>query len=204
MLLPGSLLSRSLALVLLGLGMHGGARLVVAPLLAAFLDNANSIEQAETLLQRYLELAEQRPAMAERLAAQQEFAASAAGYLQGPSDALAAAQLQDRVRSVVEGAGGQLRSTQILPAKQIDGDSGIRRAALRVQIAITIDGLAQTLYELESGQPYLLIDQLSVREERTQRRRRDEPDAEASLYIGLELSGYLHGGGLHPRAETRN
>jgi general secretion pathway protein M len=192
MLQPGSLLSRTLALVLLALALLGGFRLVVAPLVAAFQDNASRIEQAEALLQRYLALAEQRQAMSERLATQQELAASAAGYLQGPSDALAAAQLQDRVKSVIEGAGGELRSTQILPAVVIDGDAGIRRAALRVQFAVTIEGLAETLYELESGQPYLLIDQLSVREQRARRRRSDEPETEASLDISLELSGYLH------------
>lgn len=192
MLQPGSLLSRALALVLLALALLGGARLVVAPLLAAFQDNASQIEQAETLLQRYRALAEQRQAMADRLAAQEELAASAAGYLQGPSDALAAAQLQDRVKSVIEGAGGELRSTQILPARATEGDAGIRRAALRVQFAVTIEGLAETLYELESGHPYLLIDQLSVREQRTRRRRRDEPEPEASLDVSLELSGYLH------------
>jgi len=192
MLRPGSLLSRALALVLLALALLGGARLLVAPLLAAFQDNASRIEQAESLLQRYRALAEQRQAMADRLAAQEEMAASAAGYLQGPSDALAAAQLQDRVKSVIEGAGGELRSTQILPARATEADAGIRRAALRVQFAVTIEGLAETLYELESGQPYLLIDQLSVREQRTRRRRRDEPEPEASLDVSLELSGYLH------------
>ena len=165
---------------------------MVIPLFAAFQDNASSIEQAETLLERYLKLAEQRPALADRLAAQRELV-SAAGYLQGPSDALAGVQLQDRTKSVVEGAGGNMHSTQILAAKPIDGDSGLRRVALRVQFEITIEGLAETFYELESGQPYLLIDRLSVREESTQRRRRDEPETGARLHITLELSGYLHG-----------
>jgi general secretion pathway protein M len=192
MLQPGSLFSRTLALALLALALLGGFRLVAAPLMAAFQDNAARIEQAETLLQRYVALAEQRQAMSDRLAAQEELAASAAGYLEGPSDALAAAQLQDRVKSVIEGAGGELRSTQILPARAIEGDDGIRRTALRVQFAATIGGLAESLYELESGQPYLLIDQLSVREQRTRRRRRDEPETEATLDVTLELSGYLH------------
>ena len=190
MLQPDSLLSRTLALVLLALALLGGGRLVVAPLLAAFQDNASRIEQAEVLLRRYRALAEQRPAMADRLAAQQELAASAAGYLQGPSDALAAAQLRDRVKSVIEGAGGELLSTQILPARAIEDIAVIRRVVLRVQFDVTIEGLAKALYELESGQPYLLIDQLSVREQRA--RQRDESEMEARLDISLELSGYLH------------
>ncbi len=191
MLQPGSLLSRTLAVVLLGVALLGGARLVVAPLLAAWRDAAAEIEQAEFLLQRYRALAEQRGAMAERLAEQQELAASAAGYLQGPSDALAAAQLQDRVKTVVERAGGELRSTQILTATPVEIDATIRRTALRVQFVVTVAGLAETLYELETGQPYLLIDELTVREQRTRSRRRDEPESEAQLDVSLELSGYL-------------
>ena len=191
MLQPGSLLSRTLAIALLLVALLAGVRLVVEPLLDAFREAADGIAEAEALLQRYRVLAEQRPALARRLEEQQELAASAAGYLQGPSDALAAAQLQDRVKTVIEGAGGELRSTQILPAQPIEGDAAIRRAALRVQFAVTIDGLSATLYELETGQPYLLIDQLSVREQRVRRRRRDEPEPETSLDVTLELSGYL-------------
>ena len=191
MLQPGSLLSRTLAIALLLVALLAGVRLVVEPLLGAFREAAAGIAEDEALLQRYRVLAEQRPALARRLEQQQELAASAAGYLQGPSDALAAAQLQDRVKTVIEGAGGELRSTQILPAQPIEGNAAIRRAALRVQFAVTIDGLSATLYELETGQPYLLIDQLSVREQRVRRRRRDEPEPETSLDVTLELSGYL-------------
>jgi general secretion pathway protein M len=105
------------------------------------------------LLQGYGALAEQRPLLAERLAEQQERAPSAAGYLTGPSDALAAAQLQDRVKTAVEAAGGELRSTRILPATPLEGDPGFRRTTLRVQFVVTIEGLETTLYELETGQP---------------------------------------------------
>jgi general secretion pathway protein M len=191
MLQPGSLLSRTLAIALLAVALLGGYRLIVAPLLTAYQEGGSSIEQAKTLLQRYRALAEQRPQLAKRLAEQQERAAAAAGYLEGPSDALAAAQLQDRVKSVVETAGGELRSTQILPAQSIEGDLGFRRTAVRVQIIVTIEGLAATLYELETGQPYLLIDDVTVRQERVRRRRRSAPESEPMLDVNLELFGYL-------------
>src|SRR5688572_19195730 len=110
MLQPGSLLSRTLAVVLLGIALLGAYRLVIAPLVTAYRDGQSRIEQAKELLQRYEALAEQRSLLADRLAEEQERAASAAGYLTGPSDALAAAELQDRVKSVVEGASGELRS----------------------------------------------------------------------------------------------
>jgi general secretion pathway protein M len=191
MLRAGSPLSRMLAIVLLGVALLGGHRLIVAPLLGAYQQGERDIEDARTLLQRYRALAEQRPRLAERLAEQEERAAAAAGYLEGPSDALAAAQLQDRVKSVVEAAGGELRSTQILPAEALEGDLGFRRTTIRVQIAVTIEGLASILYELETGQPYLLIDDVTVRQERVRRRRRSEPESEPILDVNLELFGYL-------------
>ena len=191
MLRPGSPLSRALAIVLLGVAVLLGHRLVVAPLLSAYQQGEQDIEDATALLQRYRSLAEQGPQLAERLAEQQERAAQADGYLEGPSDALAAAQLQDRVKSVVETAGGELRSTQILPAESLEGDLGFRRTTIRVQIAVGIEGLASTLYELETGQPYLLIDDVTVRQERVRRQRRGQPESEPILDVNLELFGYL-------------
>jgi general secretion pathway protein M len=191
MLQSGSVLSRTLAVVLLGIALLGGYQLIFAPVLVAYRDGETSIEQSKELLERYQALAEQRSLLADRLAEQQERAASAAGYLTGPSDALAAAQLQDRVKSVVEAAGGELRSTQILPATRLEGNLGFRRTTLRVQFVVTIQGLETTLYELETGQPYLIIDDVTVRQERIRRSRRDDPKSEPVLNVSFELFGYL-------------
>ena len=190
MLQPGSVLSRTLAIAILGIVLLGAYRLIATPLVIAYLDGEARIEQAKELLQRYEALAEQRSLLADRLAKQEERAGSAAGYLTGPSDALAAAQLQDRVKSVVEGAGGELRSTQILPAEALEGDLGFRRATLRVRFVVTIEGLKTTLYELETGQPYLIIDDVTIRQERV-RRRGNDPERAPTLDVSLELFGYL-------------
>jgi hypothetical protein len=190
MLQPGSVLSRTLAVLLLGIALLGAYRLILAPLVVAYRDGEARIEEAKQLLQRYEALAQQRSMLADRLAEQQERAASAAGYLQGPSNALAAAQLQDRVESVVEAAGGELRSTQILPAERFQDGLAFRRTALRVHFVVTIDGLQATLHELEAGQPYLIIDDVTVRQERV-RRRRSEPLRPSMLEVNLELFGYV-------------
>lgn len=190
MLRPGSLLSRVLALGLLAGLVIGGYLLVVVPVLAAYRETGEAIERAETMLQRQRALAALHPLLVARLEEEQEQAEAIAGYLQGPSDALAAAQLQDLVKGVVETAGGELRSTRILPAEIVEASSGTRRAALRVQVIVSIDGLAEVLYELEAGQPYVLIDELSIRSQR-ERRRRGEPEGEPRLDVSLELSGFV-------------
>jgi general secretion pathway protein M len=128
--------------------------------------------------------------MLARLEEEKQQAAAIAGYLEGPSDALAAAQLQDRVRGVVEAAGGELRSTQIMPAEPVDASPGTRRATLRVQLMVAIDGLAEILYDLESGQPYVLIDELAVRSQRI-RRLSGGPGGPPLLGVSLQLSGFV-------------
>lgn len=190
MLQRGSVLSRTLAVALLGIALLGAYRLIIAPVLIAYRDAEARMAQTQELLQRYEGLAQQRSLLTDRLAEQQERAAAAAGYLQGPSDALAAAQLQDRVKSVVEAAGGELRSTQILPPGQLETALGIRRTTLRVHFVVTIEGLEETLYELETGQPYLIVDNVTVRQERV-RRRRSEPQGHPMLDVSLELFGYV-------------
>jgi general secretion pathway protein M len=190
MLQPGSLLARALALVLLAAAVAGAWLLVVVPVLDAWRENADAIEQAETLLQRQWALVAQRPLLIARIEEEKEEAEATAGYLRGPSDALAAAQLQDRLKAVVEAAGGELRSTRILPAEAVEASPGTRRTALQVQMIVTIDGLAEILYGLEAGQPYLLIDELSVRNQR-ERRRRGESELEPRLDVNLRLSGFV-------------
>jgi general secretion pathway protein M len=189
MLQPGSLLSRALALGLLGAVLIGAYVLVIAPVIGLYRETDDAIETAETLLQRHRALAAQRSELSARLDEEKEQAAAVAGYLEG-SDALAAAQLQDRVKGVVEAAGGELCSTQILPAEAVDASPGTRRATLRVQMVVAIDGLAEILYDLESGQPYVLIDELAVRSQR-ERRRGGGPEAPTLLDVSLQLSGFV-------------
>jgi hypothetical protein len=56
---------------------------------------------------------------------------------------------------------------------------------------VAIDGLAAILYDLESGQPYILIDELSVRSQRPRRRLGSTSEAAPWLDITLELSGFV-------------
>jgi general secretion pathway protein M len=190
MLRRGSLLSRILAVALLGGLLLAGYGLVLAPVMTAYRDVGQGIEQSQLLLQRYRSLAGERPELSARLAVLEQRAAKAGGYLKGPSDALAAAELQDYVRGVIEGAGGSLRSTQILPASAIDSTVPLRRATLRIQLGIDIKGLQKVLYKLETGQPYLFFDQLTVRQQRL-RRRSNEPEQKPELDVSFEVYGYV-------------
>lgn len=190
MLRRGSLLSRTLALALLAAVPLLAYRFVIEPVIATYRDADEAIAQAQRLLTGYRERAEQKTELAELLAAEDARAAGTTGYLQATEDALAAAELQDRIKAVVEAAGGDLRSAQSLKAATVEATT-VRRAALKVRFQADIESLAKILYELETGEPYLFIEGLSIREERRRRRRRDEPEGPPLLDVVVDLYGYV-------------
>jgi general secretion pathway protein M len=191
MLRPGSPVSRLLALTLLAAVPVVGYLFVVAPVIAAYRDAGVAIAQAQRLLQSYRERAEQRPQLAQLLAAEEERAASVTGYLAAIDDALAAAELQDRVKGVVEAAGGELRSAQSLKVEPVDAIEGVRRAGLKVRFSADVESLGTILYDLETGEPYLFVDGLSIREPRRQRRRGNDPEEAPQLDVMVDLYGYV-------------
>ena len=191
MLRPGSLLSRLFALALLAAVPLLGWAFVLEPVIAAYREANQAIAQTQRLLHDYRERAGQRPQLAELVAEQEAHAAAVRGYLEAVDDALAAAELQDRAKIVIEGGGGALRSAQSLRVEAIEASAAVRRAWLQVRFTADIESLATILYELETGEPYLFVDALSIREPRRQRRRRDEPDEAPQLDVVLDLYGYV-------------
>ncbi|MGH6899267.1 MAG: type II secretion system protein GspM [Geminicoccaceae bacterium] len=191
MLRPGSLISRLLALALLAAVPVLGYLFVVGPVIAAYRDAGEAIAQAQRLLHGYRERAEQRPQLAQLLAAEEARAGSVTGYLDAVDDALAAAELQVRLKGVVEAAGGELRSAQSLKVEPVDAVDGVRRAGLKVRFSADVESLATILYDLETGEPYLFVDALSIREPRRQRRRRDAPEEAPQLDVMVDLYGYV-------------
>ena len=190
----GSLVSRMLALALLVALVFGAVRLIALPVADAYQQAAQSIAQSQTLLQRYQALAAERPQLEEQVAAQREATVTSAAYLEGESDALAGAALQDQVRTIIARAGGELNSTQILPVAPAGPDNSVRRASLKLQLTVDIEGLQQLLYELETAEPYLFVDDLIIRERRL-RRLRDGAGEELMLDVSFEISGYLRAAG---------
>jgi hypothetical protein len=94
---------------------------------------------------------------------------------------------QEDVGAKIEKNGGKLRSIQILPVKT-DGD--FKRVSVRVQLTATLGSFARILYALESGKPYVFIDNLDVKNRRGRKaKQKEEEDPE--LVIRFDLYGYL-------------
>ena len=184
---PASFLSRILALALLGAVLAGLYLLAVRPMTEQYLHYRRSIDQSQDLLGQYRRLGASLPALQSQLDELDRRRASAGTQLQGASDALVAADLQNRIKGIVDARGGQLTSTQILAAKD---EAELRRIGIRVQMTATVDALYRIFYDLESGKPFLFLDNIDIRQRRARRRRKEAAD-DSNLAVRFDIYGYL-------------
>lgn len=106
-------------------------------------------------------------------------------YLKSASEALAAADLQGIIKRVAGPKGMEVLSTQILPATE---ESNFTRIALKVRMRGKLENLLKVFYTVETSQPYLFLDNVSIRN-RGQRRR--NVNANQLLDVDFNLIGYM-------------
>ncbi|MCZ6482698.1 MAG: type II secretion system protein GspM, partial [Alphaproteobacteria bacterium] len=180
-------LSRSLAVVLLLAAIGGIWSLIVEPVMTKYRLSAESMVQSEALIGRYLRIAKVRAPLEKQLATLKRRGPSTGGYLEGASDTLAAAKLQNRVKGVVDASGGEIKSSQILPPRV---DAHHRANNIRVQLSADIASLQAIFHALESENTFLFLDNVDVRRKRA-RRRRNKPADDGRLTVRFDVSGYV-------------
>ncbi|MBV8534604.1 MAG: type II secretion system protein M [Alphaproteobacteria bacterium] len=181
---------RFTAVGLLALALLALYSFVVGPLLASYADNRRQTAEARATLAHYEEIGREIPALKKELDALHERGATAAGYLDGQNETLVAAALQERLKTAVVQTGGRLNSTQVL-AGTTQGQT--RRVVVRGQMQMNIAALQRVLYALESGSPYLFIDNLDVRPVMGPRGP-DGADNDAALDVHFDVYGYMRSG----------
>jgi general secretion pathway protein M len=178
---------RILAVLLLLVAAAVAARLLVFPIWTTYVGTRDAIAQTEDNIARYSRLSIQVEAL-RSLVGELEQADDLARYvLAQESEPLAAAALQDRVKSIVTNSGGTLTSTQVLPTV---AEQGFKRVIVNVRMAVTVDALQRVLYELENNLPYLLADNIIILSRGAGKRRR-KVTAVDSLDVRFNLYGYM-------------
>lgn len=180
------------ALVLLLLVVVGTLYLVVDQVLVArYRFYQERLEQQQGRLEQLERMAASREPIQQLIAKIQQDRNITAQYLPQSAPPLAAADLQQRVKAVVEAAGGTLRSTQALPPVE-EGN------AVKVAVNATVSGdteiLQKILYDLESQTPLLFVDNLDVSARAVRQRLPNGRLAgytRVQLNIQFEISGYL-------------
>lgn len=158
---------------------------IAAPLWLLHRHYNSAIEEASTRLERYSKIAGMREGLQKKIAEVRALG-TAGHFLKSASPALAAAEIQELAKNIVETNGGKLNSMQILPHK----DDGLyRQIPVSLQLTGTLAAMKKMLFALESSRPYLFIDNFSVRSPMAfVSRNTSAPEPE--LVIQFDLTGY--------------
>ena len=148
-----------------------------------------AIDDYSDRLARYRRVAAQRPAIEQALAAADK-AGARQYFLKGPSATLAAAELQGMVTRIVDNHKGRLISSQILPAKDEGKSGGPSKVTIAVNLNASTIPLQMILHTIETQEPYLFLDQLTVRANQG-RSYRPAPGQNPEFAVQISLHGYL-------------
>lgn len=187
---------RQLLAVLLLLTVVGLILGVIArPLLLRYWTAGETIESVQRQLDIYRRLDAELPEHQARLAQLRQHDPAAQLFFQESRPALAAASLQQLVGQLIEQAGGQVSSTQILTRES--SAAPIPEIGLQVHMRGDTDHLVRTLYSFAYNQPLLLVNNLVVLSNpraKSQRvtRRTDQtaPTPTPTLDITFTVIGY--------------
>lgn len=177
------LIALAILVVLAGAAVGG----IVEPIISAYVDGHRTIAQERAAIAHASAAGVDAEALKAELASLRSRQGAVPGVLKSSNDSLAAAELQNRLKSAIEAAHGELRSVQALPSR-VDG--GLRRITVRGQATVKIAGLRHALYDLESASPLLFLDNLAV-DARPDKSGRPGAAQDPNLDLRFDVYGYI-------------
>jgi len=160
---------RQLAIGLLVLAVIVVLGVTAGPVWYANASRQAALDQAQERLQRYEQIAARDTELLPQYEALRQAQKSAGNQLRSDTAAVAGAELQRRVKDITAVHEAQIISTQILP---VAGEEGFVRIALRVRLRGVLPSLLRSIYDIETNNVHMFLDNLSLRNNATNLRQR--------------------------------
>jgi len=119
-----------------------------------------ALDLAQERLQRYEQIAARDRELLPQYEALRQAQKSAGNQLRSDTAAVAGAELQRRVKDITALHQAQIVSTQILP---VASEEGFVRIALRVRLRGVLPSILHSLYDIETNDVHMFLDNLSLR-----------------------------------------
>lgn len=179
-----------LALAILAAIALGSWGLFIQPLRLAYQHADQQIIDLQDQHQRYQRINQSHDALRARLQQRQQQLDQAQVLLQGRTQALLSASLQQRLRDIIADSGGELVRVQAMEPVIEQHLTVIR---LQVRLRANLDQLLTTLMQLQQSQPLLNLSQLSIQSRPARILRSSGRPISWPLEVQFQLSGYsLH------------
>jgi len=177
---------RALAVALAVVAVVIVLSLLLVPLVLLHKHYDDTIAGLTDRLERYRRVAAQAPEYRKSLEAMRE-RDSRRFFLKNTAPNLAGAELQELVRSAIESNGGRITTSQ----NQAPRDEGrFRQITVSVQFFASTPSLQKILYAIESGPPYLLVENMTLRPLNAFRGFKPLPGQEPEVNVQLDAAAY--------------
>ena len=110
-------------------------------------------------------------------------------FLRNTAPNLAGAELQELVKAAIESNGGRITTSQNTSPRD---DGRFKQIGVNVQFFATTPALQKLLGALESQQPYLLVDNITVRPLNAFRGFKPGPGMEPEVNVQLDVSAFAY------------
>ena len=110
-------------------------------------------------------------------------------FLRNTAPNLAGAELQELVKAAIESNGGRITTSQNTAPRD---DGRFKQIGVNVQFFATTPALQKLLGALESQQPYLLVDNITVRPLNAFRGFKPGPGMEPEVNVQLDVSAFSY------------
>ena len=160
---------RRLAIVILVLFVGVFFSITALPIWLANTSQQAIIDQLHDRLLRFRQVATSDASLRPQYEELKRSQMSVGHYLKSDTVAVAGAELQRMVKDIATANRAQVISTQILPAGQ---EQGFIRIAIKVRLRGTLQGVFQSIYDIETSEVFLFLDNVSMRDSTPARRPR--------------------------------
>lgn len=181
--LPEGVRGRVLAVLLLVVAIAAAWAGIIDPATSWYADRAERLKQQNTLAARMTQVAAQVPDLRRRL--ESPATTTPVSLLEGSSDAVAGAALQQHLQQLAAAAGANLASAEMIAGEQV---GPYRRIGVRLSFSAPWPVVVQLLDSIASGTPPLLINDLQI-----QSARFGVTDPDPTLTTSLIVFGFRAG-----------
>jgi len=152
---------RRLAIALLASAVAGALLITAGPIWIANASRQATLDEARERLQRYQQIAARDAALLPQYEALLRKQRSTGNHLRSETSAVAGAELQRLVKTITSANQAQIVSTQILPVSE---EQRFLRVAIKVRLRGDLPALLKSLYEIETDDVYMFIDNVALRD----------------------------------------
>jgi hypothetical protein len=177
---------RALAIALAVLALLLALAVLLLPVYAMHKRYDDALASIDDRLVRYRRIAAQAPEYRKALDALRA-KDGRRFFLKNTAPNLAGVELQELVRAAVEGNGGRISTSQNQPPRD---ESGYKQFVVTFQFFATTPNLQKILYAIETQQPYMTVDAVTLRPMNAFRGFRPGPGQEPEINVQLDVAAF--------------